>query len=195
MFSSLVNSQSLAQRLHKAASSLLSAPIKGTYSGNCPFLKSLSTISSASCPAHEHSQQVASNCSAGEKCNDDTTAYFTAQARMASSSSSYAVAQQQQQQEAAIEPEHEIQQQQQNEDENEIQQRHGYDYDVRLNELIELKKRDESYRVFRRVRRFSSQFPHGLEQGRPVTIWCSNDYFGMSSHPRVCEAIRRALEE
>jgi len=70
-----------------------------------------------------------------------------------------------------------------------------YDYRHQFERLIQRKKDDQSYRVFRRVRRFSSSFPHGTEQERPVTIWCSNDYFGMSSHPRVRQAIRRALDE
>jgi 5-aminolevulinate synthase len=70
-----------------------------------------------------------------------------------------------------------------------------YDYSMRFRELIQNKKNDETYRVFRRVRRFGSSFPHGTEQGKPVTIWCSNDYFGMSAHPKVCEAIRKALDE
>lgn len=70
-----------------------------------------------------------------------------------------------------------------------------YDYCSKLGELIQKKKDDESYRVFRKVRRFSSNFPYGTEQGRPVTIWCSNDYFGMSSHPKVRQAVAMALEE
>lgn len=70
-----------------------------------------------------------------------------------------------------------------------------YDYCSRLNELIQKKKDDESYRVFRKVRRFSRNFPYGTEQDRPVTIWCSNDYFGMSSHPKVRQAVSMALEE
>lgn len=70
-----------------------------------------------------------------------------------------------------------------------------YDYCSRLDELIKKKKDDESYRVFRKVRRFSSNFPYGTEQDRPVTIWCSNDYFGMSSHPKVRQAVSMALDE
>lgn len=70
-----------------------------------------------------------------------------------------------------------------------------YNYKSKLQELIERKKIDESYRIFRKVRRFSANFPFGTEQDRPVTIWCSNDYFGMSSHPKVREAVVKALEE
>lgn len=71
----------------------------------------------------------------------------------------------------------------------------SFDYDEHFNKLISAKQSDGSYRVFRKVRRFSANFPHGTEQNRPVTIWCSNDYFGMSSHPRVRAAIVEALDE
>lgn len=71
----------------------------------------------------------------------------------------------------------------------------SYNYGGRLAELIKRKKDDESYRVFRKVRRSSSNFPFGTEQERPVTIWCSNDYFGMSCHPKVRESIIKALDD
>lgn len=70
----------------------------------------------------------------------------------------------------------------------------SYDYGSKLNQLIKTKKDDDTYRIFRKVRRFSANFPHGTEKERPVTIWCSNDYFGMSSHAKVQEAIRKGLE-
>lgn len=69
-----------------------------------------------------------------------------------------------------------------------------YSYSDRMERLIMNKKEDESYRVFRKVRRFRNNFPHGQEQDKPVTIWCSNDYFGMSTHPKVQLAAQEALE-
>jgi 5-aminolevulinate synthase len=53
------------------------------------------------------------------------------------------------------------------------------------------------YRVFADLERIAGAFPkatyrHG-EQARPVTVWCSNDYLGMSQHPVVIEAMHEAL--
>lgn len=61
------------------------------------------------------------------------------------------------------------------------------------------KKQDFSYRVFRKVNRLagSGLFPHALEyskEEKPITVWCSNDYLGMSAHPKVKEAVAKALE-
>jgi 5-aminolevulinate synthase len=59
-------------------------------------------------------------------------------------------------------------------------------------------KRDSLYRVFRELKRESGEFPRarwvkdGIE--RDVDVWCSNDYLGMSQHPRVLEAARAALD-
>lgn len=75
------------------------------------------------------------------------------------------------------------------------EQQVGFDYAGLLKSYVDRKKKDQTYRVFRKVCRFSSNFPHGTEQGRPVNIWCSNDYFGMSTHPQVLQAIRRALDD
>lgn len=70
-----------------------------------------------------------------------------------------------------------------------------YNYNRQLDHLIKKKRDDDSYRIFRKVRRFSDKFPFGTEQGRNVIIWCSNDYFGMSSHYGVRDAIMQALNK
>lgn len=273
MFSSMVSSQTLANRLHKAISSLLSAPIKG-YSGSCPFLRSLSTIPKCNaataqatatvsktrcgrlCCCNELKEQEQlqqqSNSSCEASCpsfinepvntktfidHDEESSYFCALARrQAQASQQHAPLKQPSispNESSIISNQQPLQQQQQqqhqkdatsmpkNETQSVSESHHNqqerafatsanvmphpkrlvnnqegleYDYSTRLRELIQSKKNDETYRVFRRVRRFGSSFPHGTEQGRPVTIWCSNDYFGMSSHPKVCEAIRKALD-
>uniref|UniRef100_A0A3B3Y885 5-aminolevulinate synthase n=1 Tax=Poecilia mexicana TaxID=48701 RepID=A0A3B3Y885_9TELE len=76
----------------------------------------------------------------------------------------------------------------------------SYDYDSFFKEMIEEKKKDHTYRVFKTVNRSAKQFPHAEDyslSGRKasqVSVWCSNDYLGMSRHPKVLGAIRDALE-
>ncbi|VDP50863.1 unnamed protein product [Schistosoma mattheei] len=57
---------------------------------------------------------------------------------------------------------------------------------------VERKKRDSTYRVFRRILRDASEFPFADDYSsgmkRRVAVWCSNDYLGMSWHPKVQEA-------
>lgn len=75
-----------------------------------------------------------------------------------------------------------------------------FPYDNFFHDQIQKKKQDHSYRVFKKVNRLagSGLFPHALEystrEERPITVWCSNDYLGMSAHPRVKEAVAEALE-
>ncbi|EDW01920.1 5-aminolevulinate synthase, erythroid-specific, mitochondrial [Drosophila grimshawi] len=75
-----------------------------------------------------------------------------------------------------------------------------FHYEKFFNEQIMKKKRDHSYRVFKRVNRLAGDglFPHALEYSkqseRPITVWCSNDYLGMSAHPNVKHAVAKALE-
>lgn len=57
------------------------------------------------------------------------------------------------------------------------------------------KKQEHSYRVFKKVNRLAGagQFPKAMEYSageKPITVWCSNDYLGMSSHPDVIQAVR-----
>ncbi|XP_046407281.1 5-aminolevulinate synthase, erythroid-specific, mitochondrial isoform X2 [Ischnura elegans] len=72
-----------------------------------------------------------------------------------------------------------------------------FDYDNFFHEQISKKKRDHSYRVFKKVNRLANNFPAALEYSwgkRPITVWCSNDYLGMSCHRKVKEAVSQALE-
>jgi 5-aminolevulinate synthase len=52
------------------------------------------------------------------------------------------------------------------------------------------------YRVFAELARKAEAYPsanaHEAGEVRPVTIWCSNDYLGMSSHADVIDAMRDA---
>lgn len=79
-------------------------------------------------------------------------------------------------------------------------QRTTFPYERFFNEQILKKKKDHSYRVFKKVNRLakSGEFPTALEYSfgeTPITVWCSNDYLGMSCHPEVKSAVQKALEE
>jgi 5-aminolevulinate synthase len=58
-------------------------------------------------------------------------------------------------------------------------------------------RRERLYRVFRELTREPGEFPRAWwrsPQGlREVTVWCSNDYLGMSQHPVVLAAAHDAL--
>nr|XP_061803049.1 5-aminolevulinate synthase, erythroid-specific, mitochondrial-like isoform X2 [Nerophis lumbriciformis] len=75
----------------------------------------------------------------------------------------------------------------------------SYDYDHFFSEMIAEKKKDHTYRVFKTVNRSVSSFPFAEDysvsdrEGSQVSVWCSNDYLGMSRHPRVLSAISDAL--
>ncbi|KAM6925245.1 5-aminolevulinate synthase, erythroid-specific, mitochondrial-like [Xenentodon cancila] len=77
---------------------------------------------------------------------------------------------------------------------------HSFDYDHFFIEKISEKRKDHTYRVFKTVNRSALAFPFAEDysvsgrEGSQVSVWCSNDYLGMSRHPRVIGAIRDALE-
>ncbi|XP_035512368.1 5-aminolevulinate synthase, erythroid-specific, mitochondrial [Morone saxatilis] len=77
----------------------------------------------------------------------------------------------------------------------------SYDYDRFFIEKIADKKKDHTYRVFKTVNRSAQVFPFAEDysvsgrEGSQVSVWCSNDYLGMSRHPRVLSAIRDALDQ
>ena len=65
-------------------------------------------------------------------------------------------------------------------------------YEEYFREQIAKKKRDHSYRVFKKVNRLADNFPCAEEytaEGKEIIVWCSNDYLGMSRHPKVREAV------
>ncbi|XP_019866110.1 5-aminolevulinate synthase, erythroid-specific, mitochondrial [Aethina tumida] len=74
-----------------------------------------------------------------------------------------------------------------------------YDYDKFFNEQIMKKKQEHSYRIFKKVDRLAvpGKFPRAIEHTygpNMITVWCSNDYLGMSCHPSVIESAKNALE-
>ncbi|CAO1412861.1 unnamed protein product [Diamesa serratosioi] len=76
----------------------------------------------------------------------------------------------------------------------------AFPYEDFFHEQIMRKKQDHSYRVFKKVNRLAGagQFPTAKEFSwgeRPITVWCSNDYLGMSCHPEVKAAVAEALDQ
>lgn len=70
-----------------------------------------------------------------------------------------------------------------------------FQYDEFFEKKIENKKLDHTYRVFKTVNRSACSFPmadnhsDSTQAKKEVSVWCSNDYLGMSSHPSVTQAI------
>ena len=73
------------------------------------------------------------------------------------------------------------------------------DYQNRFRRHLEALHREGRYRVFADLKRRCGAYPtadHFAEDGtRDVTVWCSNDYLGMSQHPVVRAAMHEAIEE
>lgn len=82
-----------------------------------------------------------------------------------------------------------------------IEGEHPFLYDTFFHDKIEAKKRDNSYRVFKRVERKSGLFPQASEkksldhdtESRTITVWCSNDYLGLGQHPKLKQAVIDAV--
>lgn len=71
-----------------------------------------------------------------------------------------------------------------------------FNYEGFFKEKLQAKKSDNSYRIFKKVSRKASEFPRATEvtgQPKDITVWCSNDYLGMSWHPKVQESVREAI--
>ncbi|VDN10574.1 unnamed protein product [Dibothriocephalus latus] len=71
-----------------------------------------------------------------------------------------------------------------------------FDFDEFFADQIDKKRSTSTYRVFRRILRDANEYPFADEfsndERRRITVWCSNDYLGMSRHPKVQESARWA---
>ncbi|WAR54923.1 hypothetical protein PtB15_4B541 [Puccinia triticina] len=70
-----------------------------------------------------------------------------------------------------------------------------FDYEKFYHDELDKKHQDKSYRYFNNINRLAAKFPiaHTAEPKEEVTVWCSNDYLGMSKHPLVLESMRNTL--
>ena len=74
----------------------------------------------------------------------------------------------------------------------------SHSYSSKFREALLGLKREGRYRVFTDIVRRRGDYPradyHGAGLPRPVTVWCSNDYLGMSQHPKVLAAMHAAID-
>jgi 5-aminolevulinate synthase len=74
----------------------------------------------------------------------------------------------------------------------------AFSHRFKFREALADLKRESRYRVFADILRRRGAYPQAdLFVGctsRPVTVWCSNDYLGMSQHPTVLAAMHEALD-
>ena len=72
------------------------------------------------------------------------------------------------------------------------------DYNQFFSQKINEVKAEGRYRVFAELERNAKTFPqakiHRNGKVYDVTVWCGNDYLGMSSHPKVLRAMREYLD-
>lgn len=72
-----------------------------------------------------------------------------------------------------------------------------FDYEKFFGQKIDDKKKDGSYRYFKKVIRHAETFPKVQEYTenkiKDITIWCSNDYLGLGRHPYVQSKVSEAV--
>ncbi len=71
-------------------------------------------------------------------------------------------------------------------------------YEELFGKHLEALHREGRYRIFADLKRRRGSFPTAEQfttnGSRPVTVWCSNDYLGMSQHPVVIAAMHEAID-
>jgi 5-aminolevulinate synthase len=70
-----------------------------------------------------------------------------------------------------------------------------FDYNFFCDLELEQKKRDGSYRTFNNINRLASSFPLAKNsQDKKISVWCANDYLGMSRNPQILDTIHATLD-
>ena len=74
-----------------------------------------------------------------------------------------------------------------------------FDYEEFYNSKLEAKRKDNSYRYFNTISRLAQQFPKAEIAAKnnkttEITVWCANDYLGMSRHPTTTSAMIKATQ-
>ncbi|RKF55981.1 5-aminolevulinate synthase, mitochondrial [Erysiphe neolycopersici] len=71
-----------------------------------------------------------------------------------------------------------------------------FNYEEFYQTELDKKHNDKSYRYFNNINRLAAEFPRAQVPGKSerVTVWCSNDYLGMSRNPQVLQAIHDTLD-
>ncbi|KAI9355068.1 pyridoxal phosphate-dependent transferase [Zopfochytrium polystomum] len=71
-----------------------------------------------------------------------------------------------------------------------------FEYERFFEYELNKKHQDKSYRYFNNINRLAEQFPLAhTAVGEHVTVWCSNDYLGMSKNPTVLDTMKRTLNK
>src|SRR5476649_1400959 len=80
----------------------------------------------------------------------------------------------------------------------------AFSYQSRFQDALAALRREGRYRVFADILRERGAFPKaGLHdpdtaytdnRGKPITVWCSNDYLNMGQHPKVLAAMHEAVD-
>src|SRR5580658_9294749 len=74
----------------------------------------------------------------------------------------------------------------------------AFSYLSKFREALGGLKREGRYRVFADIVRQRGQYPRADfftdQNKRPITVWCSNDYLGMSQNPKVLAAMHAAID-
>ncbi|KAJ3184356.1 mitochondrial 5-aminolevulinate synthase [Gaertneriomyces sp. JEL0708] len=72
----------------------------------------------------------------------------------------------------------------------------AFDYEAFYQAELDKKHKDKSYRYFNNINRLAQLFPTAhTGTGEHVTVWCSNDYLGMSKHPLVIDSMKATLDK
>ncbi|KAI3406433.2 HEM1 [Candida oxycetoniae] len=73
----------------------------------------------------------------------------------------------------------------------------SFDFHGFLNDDLNKKRLDKSYRYFNNINRLAKDFPkaHRSQEAEKVTVWCSNDYLGMGKNEVVLNEMKRTLDK